>query len=258
MAAGGLSRRGRATIVSAATGFPPSMQIYVATHKPAPFPEDPGYIPIQNGKAVSGIDLQMLGDDTGQNISDKMPTYSECCALYWMVHNVEADLVGLAHYRRYFTPLRDSVRVGDFDVAASTDFPELASADLVIAKPLDFSPVTVEEQYDIAHHLRDIAITRGAVRKLYPDYTESFDTVMRDTLMTPWNIFVGRMPVVRDYARWLFDVMFLLEDWIPYDSYEGYQRRVFAFLSERLFTVWLHHNRTRWNVVRRKVIVLPY
>ena len=239
------------------------MQIYVATHKPAPFPEDPGYIPIQNGKAVAGTDLHILGDDTGPNISDKMPTYSECCALYWLAHNVETDLVGLAHYRRYFRPLRDTVRVGDFDVAASTDFPELGSADgggvdLVIAEPLDFSPVTVEEQYDIAHHMRDIAIARGAVRKLYPEYTESFDTVMRGHLMTLWNIFVGKMPVVRDYTKWLFDVMFLLEEWIPCDGYEGYQKRVFAFLSERLFTVWLHHNKRKWNVVRRDVIILPY
>lgn len=233
------------------------MQIYVAAHKPAPFPDDPGYIPIQNGKAVSDIDLNIAGDNTGKNISEKMPTFSECCTLYWMAENVEADLVGLAHYRRYFSPVHASARVGEFEVAASTDFPELGGADLIVSQPMSFDQITVEDQYGIAHNERDLVIARGAVRKLYPDYVEAFDAVMRGSYMTPYNVFVGRMPVVKEYSKWLFDVMFLLEKWINYREYDSYQQRVYAFLSERLFSVWLHRNERQWRILTRHVMTLP-
>ena len=234
------------------------MRIYIATHKPAPFPADPGYIPIQNGKAVSQIDLNLLGDDTGVNISDKMPSYSECCTLYWIAQNVQDEFVGLAHYRRYFSPVSRSVRVGDYDVASSLDFPELAGADLIVCNPMDFSPLSVEQQYATAHVERDLVLVRGAIRKLYPAYVEDYDHVIQAPYMTPYNVFVGRMPLVKEYAKWLFDIMFLLEEWIPFRTYDEYQGRVFSFLSERLFTIWLHHNNRKWRVLTRHVMALPY
>ena len=48
--------------------------------------------------------------------------------------------------------------------------------------------------------------------------------------------------VLNDYCDWLFDILFTLEKEIDLSDRDDYQKRVFGFLSERLFTVWLEHN----------------
>jgi hypothetical protein len=44
-----------------------------------------------------------MRDDTGDQISMKNPYYCELTGAYWAWKNLDADLVGLVHYRRYFS-----------------------------------------------------------------------------------------------------------------------------------------------------------
>lgn len=43
-------------------------KIFIATHKSYTFPEQAAYIPIHAGKAISQLDLQVQGDNTGNHI----------------------------------------------------------------------------------------------------------------------------------------------------------------------------------------------
>lgn len=45
----------------------------------------------------------MLGDNTGDNISSKKNQYSELTVQYWAWKNQDADYYGLCHYRRYLS-----------------------------------------------------------------------------------------------------------------------------------------------------------
>lgn len=74
----------------------------VAAHKAYRMPEDPMYLPLHVGKAGKSLELGFQGDDTGDNISEKNPEYCELTGLYWAWKNLDADYIGLSHYRRYF------------------------------------------------------------------------------------------------------------------------------------------------------------
>lgn len=77
------------------------IQIAVAYHKDSKLIKNDCLLPIQVGKACSDIELDMQGDDTGDNISSKNFGYAELTAIYWLWKNSKADIKGLFHYRRF-------------------------------------------------------------------------------------------------------------------------------------------------------------
>ena len=80
------------------------LKIAVATHKKFQMPTQAGYFPLHVGKSRHTQKLsEYVGDDTGDNISDKNPFFCELTGLYWAWKNLDSDYLGLAHYRRYFT-----------------------------------------------------------------------------------------------------------------------------------------------------------
>ena len=81
-----------------------NIKILVAAHKQYWMPEDSVYLPLHVG-AEGKPDLGYTKDNTGENISAKNPNFCELTGLYWAWKNLEADYVGLVHYRRYL-PVR--------------------------------------------------------------------------------------------------------------------------------------------------------
>ena len=59
------------------------------------------YLPVQMGHAIHpGIGY--IGDDTGENISERNGNFCELTGLYWAAKNLDSDYIGIVHYRRYF------------------------------------------------------------------------------------------------------------------------------------------------------------
>ena len=86
------------------------MKIYICCHKPCSVPVSNILQPIQVGKANSKFDLNMVSDNTGDNISDKNKYFCELTATYWIWKNTKDDIVGLYHYRRYLNLKSDHTR----------------------------------------------------------------------------------------------------------------------------------------------------
>ena len=61
------------------------------------------YVPVRCGAVFDPRkNTTMLGDHTGENISDKWMSYGDLTVLYWAWKNVEADFYGFCNYQRYF------------------------------------------------------------------------------------------------------------------------------------------------------------
>ncbi|MBQ0066990.1 MAG: DUF4422 domain-containing protein [Phascolarctobacterium sp.] len=77
----------------------------IAMHKPAWIPNDEMFMPLfvgAEGKENWGNEKDVVGDNSGDNISIKNPFYCELTGLYWAWKNLNCDYIGLSHYRRYF------------------------------------------------------------------------------------------------------------------------------------------------------------
>ena len=157
-------------------------KIIIATHKKYGMPKDDIYLPLHVGREGKE-DLGYTGDHTGDNISLKNPSFCELTGLYWAWKNLDADYVGLAHYRRHFTlksksqqkklGLMDSVLTGE-ELA-----PLLKQYDILVPEKRNYYIETLYSHYEHTHYKEHLDITREIIAEMYPDYLADFDKVMK-------------------------------------------------------------------------------
>lgn len=212
------------------------VEIYIATHKKAEMPNKSGYIPIQVG-AKNNKDLGYLKDSAEDNISYKNANYCELTALYWIWKNSKADIVGLVHYRRYFF---DNIYSKKLKNILSKDkiIYYLEKNDIIVPKEEYIYKYNVEKQYGARHNIEDYKKCRKIIQKDTPEYLDAFDRVSNRQYFYPYNMFIMKKEKFDEYAQWLFDILFKLEETIDISDYSDYNKRIYGFLSERLFNVW--------------------
>ena len=219
-----------------------NIKIIIAAHKAYRFPTDAMYLPIHAGKALHPErNLGIQGDDAGENISCKNPNYCELTCLYWAWKQLQADYIGLAHYRRHFA----RSGLGDKWQRVLTQKQLevlLKKAPVVLPKKRNYYIETNYQQYIHAHHKEDLEQTENILRQYYPEYLPAYESTMASTKGHRFNMFVMRQDLFRDYCRWLFDILFKLESQLDISRYSAYDARVFGFVAERLLDVWLLTN----------------
>ncbi len=188
---------------------PTDFAIYVATHKHLP-PEHVAKIPsgyrlIHSGRAISP-DLGYPGDNIGDNISALNTYINENTAIYWMWKNISHSVIGLAHYRRFFT------EDGDANFAYEKILTQEAALKLLdrydILVPPMYDKMTQAENFqaycgaDIAKFA--LAVVRKKIAQFQPDYLDAFDFVMDSAMFYNCNMFVTRRYVFNAYCTWLF------------------------------------------------------
>lgn len=231
------------------------IQIVVVTHKEYTFPTDKAYVPIRVGNKPENY--QGCTDDTADNIAQLNSSFCELTALYWLWKNSQAGIIGLMHYRRYFRAAHKSLIVKKEKIAHSQDFqPGLNKNTIFVAKPRNYFITTIKKHYCRAHYSSDFDLLRQEILERYPKYIESFDRVMNRSYLSLYNMFVAPRTVIEPYFEWLFTILFALEKKIPYQGYDNYQKRVFGFMAERLFNVWLEKNKDQLTIEYRRVVNL--
>ena len=216
------------------------IRMIVATHKPYWMPEDPVYLPVQVG-AAGRESLGFQRDDEGENISAKNPYYCELTGLYWAWKNLDADYIGLVHYRRYFSGAGTDKKSRILSRGGIEK--KLREADVLLPKPRHYWIETNYSQYVHAHHREDLEKTREILLEKYPEYISAYDRVMKKRSGHRFNMLVMKKEILDQYCAWLFDVLFTLEGRLDISGYSDNDRRVFGFVGERLLDAWLETKR---------------
>ncbi|CAB3758218.1 hypothetical protein GQ57_32160 [Burkholderia sp. MSh2] len=241
------------------------VHIYVCHHKPGPSFTDGCFLPIQVGAEQASVDLGTLRDDTGDHISAKNKTFCELTALYWAWKNdTDAKWIGLMHYRRLldFTGAHhttDAHGCVNYDVLDDATIHALGLTEEAVTAVVESKPgllAVLPEKWSVRnagsrslhshyvsadHHFgKDLDVLRDVIGALYPSDVKQYDEVMRghDGYFT--NIFVLRRDVFDEYCTWLFAILFEVERRLDLTNYSVAARRVFGYMSERLFNVFAH------------------
>ena len=212
--------------------------IYVATHKKAEFPKEKIYKPIRVGAALNSDDFGYQRDDIGDNISNKNKSFCELTATYWIMKNDKSDIVGLTHYRRYFFKKHKNNKLEN--VLSEKEIREiLKEKDIIVPNSTFIIKHNAEKSWEKTHIKKDYDECRKIIAEKYPDYVEAFEQFSKSRFLYICNMFIARKEIFDEYYKWLFDILFELEKRTDISNYDDYNKRLFGFMSERLFNVWL-------------------
>lgn len=226
--------------------------VYVVTHKPTPhngkLPE--GYKIIHAGRALNP-DLGYLGDNTGDNISDLNLYINEITALYWFWKNANDSVVGLCHYRRFFTESDDETFAYEKILTKDAALKILQDYDIIVVNVhIGFAQ---RENIQTACGKELTALGENTIKKYMlktqPDYLDAFDYVLGSSSFYKCNMFVTRRDVFDAYCKWLFS--FIIDATrevlrtVPLQNLPWTPRRLMSFLAECMPSVWLAKNHLR-------------
>lgn len=257
------------------------LKIFVVYYKPAPLIKTDIFEPIQAGRTIANtpsragtftneekdwLNNNMIGDDTGENISALNRYFAEITALYWIWKNTDSPFVGMFQYRRFlslngnahypmveFPSMRflhfgikhlekfSSLFLHDLELEKKYILPWFATHDILLSEPIK---VNTYEQYKTEHIISDLDKALVILKQKYPQmYNFAMENLNSKEGFYPSNLFITRREILDNYASWLFSILIPLykeiKDELPQRDTE--QKLAFAYLSERLFTIYFRY-----------------
>jgi lipopolysaccharide biosynthesis glycosyltransferase len=173
-----------------------------------------------------------VGDDTGDNISEKNGTFNEMTTVYWAWKNYDTlgnpDYIGFMHYRRHFifddTMEKASYECLDIceDYYDQIKYDEekiidiMDDCDFVCTKPQWRK--SLYEHFRLNHEIEDLDTTLNILKKKYPEYAEAADHYVNGQNAFFCNMFIFPREIFFQYAEWFFDITLELMEQIDFTN----------------------------------------
>ena len=237
--------------------------------------ENPIYVPMRCG-AIFDADnpMQIAGDDTGDNISERRMSFCEFTVQYWAWKNADADYYGLCHYRRYLSfaekyyktdeynmihvPLLTQAEAKRYGLLRNDYMKQLISQyDIIVSEYADIRNVptpsgrknTLYEHWS-AHE--GVFFAPGAIKfllELIDEFQPEFSTVSREYLSgfrhRGFNCYVLRKELFFRLCEFQFPIMFEVEKRLNMTQYTQTMIRTPAFFGEILYGIFIYYLTTR-------------
>ncbi len=195
-------------------------------------------------------------DNTGDNISYKNKSYCELTAQYWAWKNLDCDIYGLMHHRRYFNFQRaysantkkypKPYRI--FNVPDKKTLEKIGSDYNIISELTDkysiLAPLrenifeSVKHQYieNGGYKFDDLELVTKIIAEKYPEYLSATEEYFNSHYAYFCNMFIMDRKNFNEYSRWLFEIL---------EEFERRKPKVFSMprecgkIGERLFGVYM-------------------
>lgn len=233
--------------------------------------DNPLYIPVRCGAIYDKREnITMLGDDTGDNISEKRDSFCEFTVMYWAWKNVKADYYGLCHYRRFLSFSESSFTEGAlrqviFDslspaVATKGGLldeqsmrEQIASKDIIV--PFDYHMKHDWIPDNTCKSIRESWLTYSSaylkedhfdlilclIKKHNPSYYKDALEYMNGSRFRGFNCFIMEKRCFFDLCEFIFPILFEFDKTINKDNFSSTQHRAAGYAGEWLFSIWVYN-----------------
>ena len=235
--------------------------------------DNPLYIPVRCGAVYDEREnVDMLGDDTGDNISEKRMSFCELTVQYWAWKNVKADYYGLCHYRRYLsfcdkrhkgTPelhyqvqekLITKKTIKKYGLHDSEQMRNsIISSDAILPCAWDTSTFvgpkgTTRSVYEMwkSHEgiligKNSLDITMNIIHQNYPDVYKSAKKYINGKYVCGFNTFVMKKELFFSLCEFEFNILAELENQLDVSNYGKELSRTFGFIGETLVGIYMQY-----------------
>lgn len=217
-------------------------------------------IPVSSGaEKYKDKDYLPMKDNTGANISVKNDSYCELTVMYWAWKNLEYDVCGLMHQRRYFDFGSKNIYAYDrqnklkkpykiYDIPDEKTLAKIHADYDSISKLTDkyelIAPLreniyqSMRSQYDEndRNGFDDISLMCEIIEEKYPEYLPSAKKYLDGHFAYYCNMFIMHRRIFDDYCEWLFDILSEFEKRKPQQLKAP---RECGKIGERLFGVYM-------------------
>ena len=236
--------------------------------------DNPLYVNVRCGAVFDKREnVEMLGDNTGDNISEKRESFCELTVQYWAWKNIDADYYGLCHYRRYLSFSGSTTnersyaqlykehylnnhsieKYGLNDTQIINEL--LLNYDCVVQEPIDIRNILTIKGYAknlyeywnnidtfmVKYKFIEMALSylKQHYPKIYPYAVEYFDGYM----YIGYNIYIMKKDIFFHYCSYLYDVLFYIEKQInkidDITLYSETMLRSCGYIGEILFGIYI-------------------
>ena len=258
--------------------------VVVATHKSFDMPSDKMYIPLHVGaegkvdETGKPLDLGFQKDNTGDNISERNAQFCELTGLYWAWKNLNADYIGLVHYRRYFKGIGKKRSTSTSDSGANSNKlfdkvltykefrPLMDKYKIIVPKKRRYYIETLEQHYAHNHYIKELDTAKEIMLERYPDYANAYKKALGRTWGYMFNMMILRKDLLDEYCTWLFDILFEMTERLSKESDNNYagrdlssfENRFPGRVSERIFNVWLEYQLEIGKIKKEDIKEIPF
>lgn len=225
------------------------------------------YIPVRCGAVFDKHPNAVIqGDNTGDNISEKRNSFCELTVLYWAWKNQKADYYGLCHYRRYLSPSKEITNLSkdehsagciliDYLNASNIEKYKLKDAELrkeiegydaVFMKPIDLGQYNLTSNYEAMekaaswHNMLWIDSAIKIAKEKYPEMSDVIDNYLHNYKYSYlYNCFIMKKEIFDKFCKWLFSILFELEQKIDVSNASSNLYRTCGTTGEHFFGIWV-------------------
>lgn len=237
-----------------------NIKIFLSYHKNYHMFKTSVLTPIHVGAVLSDNSLNILRDDSGDNISNRNQTFCELTAQYWAWKNVNSEYIGFMHYRRLFNFSTDIFPEDKWGTIVEHNVNELSNKykinDQAIEKCIGDYDILVAKKWDVKHagsennymhykcsdsklHIEDYNKAIEILLTKYPEYKSAVEEYHKSNYGYFTNMFIMRKNVFHEYSNLLFNVLFELEKQLDISKYDVQEKRVFGYISEWILGIFI-------------------